>query len=487
MNNLKNVDLLKRGIPLKLTEKLGIKKDDNENYYFDGEDKDGNKGLIKLEKETGDVKHLGILETTYYSNPFLKLFNQKEKNIVFTDSLLDALTVTHMMKYSKPVYFIPNEAGLMEMIEYFGDKKITVINNKNTYMSDIHKFFKAENIVRAKLPKGKTLNDFFLEKEYSLIQNILEGQNLQDGLNLVDNGSIFTDGLGFEPSLNDFPFPSLTEMLGGVKKNEIIFVVAGSAGGKTDFGFRMLNQYMLDGDKVGMFAMEQKYQHEVLFQMASYRGDFKYDVNEIMEHGSDPQSEVMQKYLTIINDFKDDIAIFDTTKVSLTIENIENYIRNFVRVEGCKHIMIDHITFFAHKAGGKGVDQVGQFVSKIVELSQELGCTFLITTQVHKMGGKGQDAENGVQISAGDIFGSSAIFHAGTLVMALERNSQSQDPEIQNTTTCRILKSRYDPSQMGKTTEFWYDVDTGQKIDKTLKAFYENAKIAKENEDEIPY
>lgn len=469
MNNL--INLSNKGISKETIEKLNIVENEEKDYIINVSDElNAQHGQVILKRSTRET----IEPDFEYAIPFEQHFNQKSKEIIITDRLLDFLTIAQCFKFTKTVFFCPSEEAIKNYCALLPNlKRVSIINNNKTFMNDAYKYFQPEVICNVKLPHKKTINDIYLNKDYALINNLIEGKDLKDGLNLVDTKSFLKHGLKIEKSVNKFPFPCLNNLLGGVKKQEVIFVVAGSAGGKTDFGFRVMDQFMREGDRVGVFAMEQRFPQEVLFQMASYRGDFKYSIDEIMENQDDLTHPNIVKYHEQIEQFVDQISIFDTTQVSLTVDNIENYIRNYVRVEGVNHIMIDHITFFAHKGGAKGIDEVGQFVTKLVELGQELGCTFLITSQVHKMGGKGQDAEHGVQISPGDIFGSSAIFHAGTLILALERNSQSEDEEEQNTTTCRVLKSRYNAEAMGKKKELWYDTETGQKIDKELRAEYE--------------
>lgn len=415
-------------------------------------------------------------------------FNKKVKEVVITDSLVDYAVIAQMYKYTQPIYYIPDLEALKTFASTCDKKRVSVINTKKTFLNDVGDFLKPEIICRVNVRKEMPIHKLYTENQHVIIKNLLEGVDMNDGINVLNTDSLFTEGLGFEANNFSFPFKGLNNLVGGIKKNEIMVIVAGSAGGKTDAAFRIMKSLVDQGETVGVFAMEQKYPQEVLFQMASYEGLFKYDVNQIVENGKDPQSPVMQNYLTRIKNFHEQVKIFDTTQVSLTIENIEVYIRNFVKVCGCKHIMIDHITFFAHKAGAKGTDQVGQFMTKLIELSQELACTFIVTTQVHKMGGKGQDAEDGAQISVGDIFGSSAVNHAASLIISLERNSLSQDDEVKNTTTLRVLKSRFDPQAMGKTTELWYDVDTAQKIDKDDRAEYEITKMENTVKvDEMPF
>lgn len=481
-NNLKIADLTKFGINKKTTELLKVYENE-ENIFINVKDEMG--------IETGSIifnKRNSNIEIPNFTNePFCQeLFNPKNKEVIITDSFMDFVTLTQMFKCTKTVYYINSSDVLSSYSLYFNDKKVSVINNQKTYLNDVEKYVKFENITKVKLPENKTINRLFIEKEYTVIENLLAGKDIQDGLNLVNTDDLFVNGLKFEVANRSFPFDGLNELTdGGLKSKEIMFIVAGSAGGKTDFGFRIMKSLVDQGDKVGIFAMEQKYTQEVLFQMASYEGEFKYSVKDIMNNSNNVNSPEMTKYLDRIKNFHKNVMIFDTSKVNLTVENIEVYIRNFVRVGGCKHIMIDHITFFSHQAGAKGVDLVGQFVSKLVNLSQELDCTFIITTQVHKMGGKGADAENGAQISPGDIFGSSAIFHAGTVVLSLERNSGAEDPEVQNTTTCRILKNRYNSSSMGKTFELWYDIETGQKYDKSKRAEKEYIRTFEVNK--VPY
>jgi len=57
--------------------------------------------------------------------------------------------------------------------------------------------------------------------------------------------------------------------------------------------------------------------------------------------------------------------------------------------------------------------------------------------------------------------GSQSIAQLSDCVIALERNQQSDDPDEANTTTMRVLKSRY-TGDVGKATNLRYDNETGR-------------------------
>ena len=69
--------------------------------------------------------------------------------------------------------------------------------------------------------------------------------------------------------------------------------------------------------------------------------------------------------------------------------------------------------------------------------------------------------ENGITVSLSHLRGSQSIAQLSDCVIALERNQQSDDPEEANTTTMRVLKSRY-TGDVGKATNLHYNNETGR-------------------------
>jgi twinkle protein len=64
--------------------------------------------------------------------------------------------------------------------------------------------------------------------------------------------------------------------------------------------------------------------------------------------------------------------------------------------------------------------------------------------------------------------GSASIAQLSDAVIGAERNSQSDDPIVRNTTVLRVLKNRY-TGKTGKACEVFYNEATGRLIQREEK------------------
>jgi len=74
---------------------------------------------------------------------------------------------------------------------------------------------------------------------------------------------------------------------------------------------------------------------------------------------------------------------------------------------------------------------------------------------------EGKSLEDGAVTSLGMLRGSASIAQLSDAVIGAERNSQSDDPILRNTTVLRVLKNRY-TGKTGKCGEVFYNEATGR-------------------------
>jgi twinkle protein len=74
---------------------------------------------------------------------------------------------------------------------------------------------------------------------------------------------------------------------------------------------------------------------------------------------------------------------------------------------------------------------------------------------------QGTPHEEGGAISLSHLRGSQGIAQLSNMVIALERNQQSEDALVRNTTTLRILKNRY-TGETGVTGYLQYNAETSR-------------------------
>ena len=73
----------------------------------------------------------------------------------------------------------------------------------------------------------------------------------------------------------------------------------------------------------------------------------------------------------------------------------------------------------------------------------------------------GKGHEEGAVTSLAQLRGSGSIAQLSDMVLGLERDSQSEDIVMRNTTCLRVLKNRF-VGMTGPATYLYYDKDTGR-------------------------
>ena len=102
---------------------------------------------------------------------------------------------------------------------------------------------------------------------------------------------------------------------------------------------------------------------------------------------------------------------------------------------------------------------IDEAMTKLRTLCQELEICLFLVSHLKRPDGIGH--EEGGKVSLAQLRGSGAIAHLSDLVIGGERNGQAEDPVEANTTTLRIIKSRF-AGETGIACKLVYDKATGR-------------------------
>jgi len=94
------------------------------------------------------------------------------------------------------------------------------------------------------------------------------------------------------------------------------------------------------------------------------------------------------------------------------------------------------------------------------KLTEETHCCVHLVTHLRRVSGD-KSHEDGVEVNLGHLRGSHGIAQISDSVIAMERDTQSDDPIVSNTSTIRVLKCRY-TGDVGKADDLLYDKKTGR-------------------------
>jgi twinkle protein len=99
-------------------------------------------------------------------------------------------------------------------------------------------------------------------------------------------------------------------------------------------------------------------------------------------------------------------------------------------------------------------------MTKLRSLVEQTGIGLLLVSHLRRPAGD-VGHENGKEVTLSHLRGSASIAHLSDCVIALERNQQSHDSLVANTTNLRILKNRY-TGDTGPAGSLLYNKTTGR-------------------------
>ena len=144
----------------------------------------------------------------------------------------------------------------------------------------------------------------------------------------------------------------------------------------------------------------------------------------------------------------------------LSIEKIVSRIRLMAKAQGIKWVVLDHLNLvMSGDAKGDERRNIDALMTKLREVVVETNIGLFVVSHLSRQ--QGTPHEEGGAISLNHLRGSQGIAQLSNIVIALERNQQSEDPITRNTTTLRILKNRY-TGETGVTGYLQYDADTAR-------------------------
>ena len=130
------------------------------------------------------------------------------------------------------------------------------------------------------------------------------------------------------------------------------------------------------------------------------------------------------------------------------------------KAQKIKWVVLDHLNLVM--SGDVKVDErrnIDALMTQLREVVVETNIGLFVVSHLSRQ--PGTSHEEGAAISLSHLRGSQGIAQLSNMVIALERNQQSDDPITRNTTTLRILKNRY-TGETGVTGHLLYDQVTGR-------------------------
>ncbi len=292
-------------------------------------------------------------------------------------------------------------------------------------------------------------------------------------------------------NLQIFPYPydTLNETAFGIRKGEMVTVVAGSGVGKSAFIGETAYKLLMETDKkIGCIFLEESVKKTKLKFMSLFlnkplhltllgriASKFKFLENVMTklfkdesswEFNADTKEELRKAYGEVVekkaHDGANQLWLFNHFG-SNDIDSIVNKIDAMVTGLGCEFIFLDHVSIVVSDQQNsderKALDELS---TKLRTLVEHRNFSLIIVSHLRRPGGKPH--EEGGETSLADIRGTAGIGQLSDVVIGLERNGQHDNPYIRNVTWMRVLKNRF-CGMTGLTSCAHYDIETGRLLE----------------------
>ncbi len=273
-------------------------------------------------------------------------------------------------------------------------------------------------------------------------------------INLKDYGEALYDEGQQQTCL--YPFEGLNEKLYGIRTGELVTVTAGTGTGKSSV-MRELMHHVLNhtNENIGVISLEENVR-STIFHLMSVEASARLYIREVREAHTKEDLNRWQEATVGTGRF----YAFDHFG-SLKTEEILARVRYMIKALDCKWVFLDHLSILV--SGLEGMDErrnIDVLMTKLRSLVEETNCALLLVSHLRRTGSD-SGHEEGKEVSLAHLRGSQSIAQLSDTVIALERDQQSDDPNIANTTTIRVLKNRY-AGETGVACHMFFNKETGR-------------------------
>ena len=259
----------------------------------------------------------------------------------------------------------------------------------------------------------------------------------------------------------EFPWDGLNDKTLGVRPGELVMLCAGTSIGKSAIVREIAYDLRKKGERIGMIMLEETNARTLTGLMGLYLNEpIHLDLTPFSKLPGDVQRErrAAMEAVTADGGFK----ILDSYQGS-DIPTIMGRIRYLAKAAECRWIFLDHVSMLvsgdATKDERRTLDEVA---TELAGLAVECGIGIFAVSHLSRPAqGSQKPHEEGGPTKLSQLRGSAALGQLPDTVIGLERNQQSADPKIRNTTMFRVLKCRF-TGDTGPAGWVFYDKDTGR-------------------------
>lgn len=383
------------------------------------------------------------------------------KMIVVTEGEIDAMSVSQMQGNKYPVVSIGSGAGpqvgkyIAKRLEYFAgfDKVVLMFDNDEpgrqatadaaailgprAHIAEFELSDANDMLLAGR--QEEVINAMWRAKKYTPT-DIIEFKDLKDR-------ALAETSVGIE-----YPWPSLSELVRGFKRKELIVISGATGSGKTDFLLEIIEHTLrTKNEPVAAFFLEDS-PEEVYVRLAGKL------VNKPLYSMEDSKEATRVAAEEIDKLDLPPFYIYDSGS-AYTWDDIAGRIEYLCQAEGVKTVVLDHVTALAADM----VDErkaLDSLMKRAAGLAKALDITLFVVS--HLATPDSGSHEEGARIMLRHLRGSRAISFWAHGCLALERDQQADTEEERRTVFVRCLKLRRYSRAVGKGIYLAYNFETGK-------------------------
>lgn len=276
------------------------------------------------------------------------------------------------------------------------------------------------------LSAGTTVD--FVSRWYKPVAYVPDGiRNIRDLVESVAEQA--------EPPLMDFPHPGLQKVLKGFYRKRLYLITAGTGTGKSTFtrGLAYESWKNLPDAKIGLMFLEESAQDTLTHLIGKHTQKAAHQPDILWADGE-------RKKAALELAEGDRFEIWDHFD-ALDIDTVLKRMDYMVKVLGCSVIFLDHVSTIV--AGSKNENErkeVDRLLTALRHFVEGTGIT--LVTVCHLTRNSDKPHENGGEVRLADLRSSGALGQIPDVIIAMERDQQTEDPGMESVVRYRVLKNR---------------------------------------------
>ena len=255
-----------------------------------------------------------------------------------------------------------------------------------------------------------------------------------------------------------YPWGDMNKKTYGMRTGELVTFTSGAGMGKSSVMRELMHHILRNSDdNIGILALEESVKNTA-FNIMSVEASQRLYIKAVRTKFTKDQLREWQKDTVGSGRF----FVFDHFG-SIDNDEILSRVRYMAKSLDCKWVFLDHLSILVSgQDDGDERKSIDVLMTKLRSLVEETGIGLLLVSHLRRPTGD-LGHENGKEVTLSHLRGSASIAHLSDSVIAMERNQQSEDEVISNTTTIRILKNRY-TGDTGVSCYLHYDKESGRML-----------------------